>query len=47
VLYKGLPLNLDSDQKSKIWTRKAMQFPNRYVLIIVGICMLVQVPVAA
>ena len=44
MFYKGLPLNLDSDQKSKIWTRKAMQFPNRYVLIIVGICMLVQVP---
>ena len=47
MLYKGLPLNLDSDQKSKIWTRKAMQFPNRYVLISVGICMLVQVPVEA
>ena len=47
MLYKGLPLNSDSDQKSKIWTRKAMHFPNRYVHISVGICMLVQVPVEA
>ena len=47
MLYKGLPLNLDSDQKSKIWTRKAMHFPNRYVHIRVGICMLVQVPMEA
>ena len=47
MLYKGLPLNSDSDQKSKIWTRKAMHFPTRYVLINVGICMLVQVPVEA
>ena len=44
MLCKGLPLNLDSDQKSKIWTRKAMQFPNRSVHIRVGICTLVQVP---
>ena len=47
MFYKGLPLNLDSDQKSKIWTRKAMHFPNRYMHIRVGICMLVQVPVEA
>ena len=47
MLYKGLPLNSDADQKSKIWTRKAMHFPNRYVHISVGICMLVQVPVEA
>ena len=44
MFYKGLPLNLDSDQKSKIWTRKAMHFPNRYVHIRLGICTLVQVP---
>ena len=42
---KDYPSNLDSDQKSKIWTRKAMHFPNRYVHIRVGICTLVQVPV--
>ena len=47
MLYKGLPLNSDEDQKSKIWTRKAMHFPNRYVHIRVGICMLVQVPMEA
>ena len=47
MLYKGLPLNSDSDQKSKIWTRKAMHFPNRYVQIRLGICTLVQVPVEA
>ena len=47
MLYKGLPLNLDSDQKSKIWTRKAMYFPNRYLQIRLGICTLVQVPMEA
>ena len=44
MLYKGLPLNSDADQKSKIWTRKAIHFPTRYVHIRVGICTLVQVP---
>lgn len=47
VLYKGIPLNSDSDQESKIWTRKAMHFPTRYVHISVEICTLVQVPVEA
>ena len=47
MLYKGLPLNSDSDQTSKIWTRKAMQFPIRYVHISVRICTLVQVPMEA
>ena len=47
MLYKELPLNSDSDQKSKIWTRKAMHSPNRYLKIRLGICTLVQVPVEA
>ena len=47
MIYKGLHLNSDADQKSKIWTRKAMHFPNRYMQFRLGIFTLVQVSMEA